>query len=95
MSKKYNVAISGVQGYIGKELVTLVINHPHLQLVAIHSRQEKAELYQQMPTLLRQNIPIYSLAEMSNYSHKLMCFFWLLLLLLLWKSQRHYLIQTS
>lgn len=66
MSKKYNVVISGIQGYVGQELLGLVNLHPYLQLAAVHSQREKDELYQLMPQLLKQAIPVYSTQEIKQ-----------------------------
>lgn len=71
MSKKYNVVISGVQGYVGKELIALINNHPHLQLIGVHSRQNQSELYQLMPQLAKQNVPVYSLLEMKQLDEQI------------------------
>ena len=39
MSKKVTVAVIGASGYSGEELVRLLLNHPHADLVAVTSRQ--------------------------------------------------------
>lgn len=71
MSKLYNVVISGIQGYVGKELMTLVSNHPYLQLVGIHSRQDQHDLYSLMPQLAKQKVPIYSIEDMNQRSSQI------------------------
>lgn len=64
MKNKIKVVISGVQGYIGNELLRLVTEHDYLQLVAVQSRQSKQDLYQLFPQLVIQHIPVYTLDEM-------------------------------
>ena len=71
MGKKYNVVISGIQGYVGRELIALISNHPHLQLAGVHSRQNKNEIYQLMPHLAKQKIPVYSILEMKQLSSQI------------------------
>lgn len=71
MNTKYNVVISGVQGYVGKELISLINKHPYLQLVGVHSRQTQNELYQLMPQLAKQNVPLYSILEMTQLSSQI------------------------
>lgn len=65
MNKQYNVVISGIQGYVGQALMTLIYHHPSLHLKAVHARQGKDEIYQLMPQLAKQSVPIYSLADIK------------------------------
>ncbi|MFM8356991.1 MAG: N-acetyl-gamma-glutamyl-phosphate reductase, partial [Verrucomicrobiota bacterium] len=39
MSSKKKVAVIGASGYSGEELVRLLLHHPHVELVAVTSRQ--------------------------------------------------------
>src|SRR5437763_8932562 len=39
MDKKLKVGIVGASGYSGEELVRLLLSHPHVELVAVTSRQ--------------------------------------------------------
>lgn len=71
MNKKYNVIISGIQGYVGRELISLVSNHPHLHLAGVHSRQNKDEIYQLMPQLAKQKVPVYSILEINQLSSQI------------------------
>ncbi|CDZ78376.1 N-acetyl-gamma-glutamyl-phosphate reductase [Legionella massiliensis] len=61
MSQFYNVVISGSQGYIGKELLSLVNHHPHLNLLGVHNRQE-----QQL-----QQIPVFSLSDLIDNANQI------------------------
>ncbi|WP_419418441.1 N-acetyl-gamma-glutamyl-phosphate reductase [Legionella sp. D16C41] len=67
MFKTINVAISGVQGYSGQALMKLINSHPYLNLTTVYSRQTQTEVYQQLPNLKRQQIPVYPPAEISKH----------------------------
>lgn len=71
MNTKYNVVVSGIQGYVGRELIALINNHPHLQLAGVHSRQNKDEVYQLMPQLAKKNVPVYSILEINQLSSQI------------------------
>ncbi|WP_131781577.1 N-acetyl-gamma-glutamyl-phosphate reductase [Legionella gresilensis] len=71
MSSIINVAIAGIQGYSGQVLMQLVKIHPYLNLVAAFSRQTQVELYQQLPVLKRQNIPVYSYEFIKQHPGKI------------------------
>ncbi len=66
MSDQYNVVIYGVQGYVGQALMALVINHPYLHLVGVHSRQAKTELYHNLPLLADHQVPVYDFDEIHQ-----------------------------
>jgi N-acetyl-gamma-glutamyl-phosphate reductase len=68
MNKKYNIVISGIHGFVGRALIALISNHPHLQLAGVHSRQNKDEIYQLMPQLAKLKVPVYSIHEMNQLS---------------------------
>jgi len=42
------VAIIGASGYSGEELVRLLLNHPHVELVAVTSRQNAGQTLAQV-----------------------------------------------
>ena len=42
------VAIVGASGYSGEELVRLLLNHPHAELVAVTSRQQAGQTVAQV-----------------------------------------------
>lgn len=65
------MAIAGIQGYSGQVLMQLVANHPYLNLVAAFSRQTQFELYQQLPALKQQNIPVYSYEFIKQHAEKI------------------------
>jgi N-acetyl-gamma-glutamyl-phosphate reductase len=71
MNKKYNVVISGIQGYVGKALIALIHAHPQLQLFGVHGRQTQHDLYQLMPQLAKQNVPVYSILEMNQLASQI------------------------
>ena len=43
-----NVAIVGASGYSGEELVRLLLNHPHVELTAVTSRQSAGQTIAQV-----------------------------------------------
>ncbi len=67
--KKYNVVIYGVQGYVGQTLMMLIMNHPSLILVGVHSRQSKTDLYYHLPVLEEHAIPVYGLHEHAHHAN--------------------------
>ena len=71
MNKKYNVVVSGIQGYVGRELLSLINHHPQLKLMGIHSRQTRNDLYEWMPSLAKQKTPVYSLQEIQELSSQI------------------------
>ncbi len=46
--KSKKVAIVGASGYSGEELVKLLLNHPHAELVAVTSRQNAGQTLAQV-----------------------------------------------
>ncbi|MEW6161682.1 MAG: N-acetyl-gamma-glutamyl-phosphate reductase [Verrucomicrobiota bacterium] len=48
MMNKVNVAIVGASGYSGEELVRLLLNHPHVELTAVTSRQSAGQTVAQV-----------------------------------------------
>src|ERR1051325_10939146 len=46
--KTRKVAIIGASGYSGEELVRLLLNHPHVELVAVTSRQQAGQTVAQV-----------------------------------------------
>jgi N-acetyl-gamma-glutamyl-phosphate reductase len=46
--KTKKVAIIGASGYSGEELVKLLLNHPHAELVAVTSRQNAGQTLAQV-----------------------------------------------
>src|ERR1700723_1756053 len=46
--KTKKVAIVGASGYSGEELVRLLLNHPHAELVAVTSRQNAGQTLAQV-----------------------------------------------
>ena len=46
--KTKKVAIVGASGYSGEELVKLLLNHPHAELVAVTSRQNAGQTLAQV-----------------------------------------------
>src|SRR5271157_1304369 len=46
--KTKKVAIVGASGYSGEELVKLLLNHPHAELVAVTSRQNAGQTLAQI-----------------------------------------------
>src|SRR3990167_128816 len=71
MNKKYNVVVSGVHGYVGRELIALISNHSHLQLAGVHGRHNKNKIYQFMPQLAKQKVPVYSTLDMRQLSSQI------------------------
>jgi N-acetyl-gamma-glutamyl-phosphate reductase len=47
-SKSVRVAIVGASGYSGEELVRLLLRHPHVELVAVTSRQSAGQTIAQV-----------------------------------------------
>ncbi|MFM7101110.1 MAG: N-acetyl-gamma-glutamyl-phosphate reductase [Verrucomicrobiota bacterium] len=48
MSSKKKVAVIGASGYSGEELVRLLLHHPHVELVAVTSRQNAGQTLAQV-----------------------------------------------
>lgn len=45
----YKAAIVGAQGYAGRELARLLLQHPHIQLTAVYSRNNEWSLAHELP----------------------------------------------
>lgn len=55
------VSIIGGAGYTGGELIRLLLNHPHVELVSVHSRsQQGKKLYEVHPDLLGETALTFS-----------------------------------
>lgn len=59
-----NIIIGGVQGYVGRELLRLVLQHPYLHLTGILARKSQQELYQELPAIADLNIPVLTTDDM-------------------------------
>jgi N-acetyl-gamma-glutamyl-phosphate reductase len=59
------VAIVGAHGFTGRELARLLLQHPYVELSAIFSRDEKWCLADDLPEAIAEEIPCYSLDELS------------------------------
>jgi N-acetyl-gamma-glutamyl-phosphate reductase len=68
MNTKYKVVISGIQGYVGQALQTLINQHPHLELYGVHSRQATDEAGLMLAQTAKQKVPVYSIPEMKQLS---------------------------
>jgi N-acetyl-gamma-glutamyl-phosphate reductase len=66
MKTPIKVGIAGIQGYVGQELMALLQQHPSLSLCAILAKKSQAELYDEMPGIAAQKIPVYSLDEIKQ-----------------------------
>lgn len=66
MKSKIKVCLCGIQGYVGKELISLVSQHPYLEVAAILAKKTQQALYAEIPTLAKQQIPVFSLLELQN-----------------------------
>lgn len=67
MNGEINIAICGVNGYVGFELLGLVKQHPYLNLAAIVARQVQAAV----PVIAEQNIPIYPVNALHALEDKI------------------------
>lgn len=67
-SKRYKVAIVGASGYTGSELARILVNHPHVEIVAItserHSGETFAALHPQFSEIL--DLPLIKAEEVEG-----------------------------
>jgi len=70
MKEKIRVAICGIQGYVGRQLLELVLGHPHLDLIAIFARKSQAELYHEFSLIDDEKIPVYSVSALPSQALK-------------------------
>lgn len=67
MNGQINVCIGGIQGYVGRELLQLVITHPYLNLVGVVARNASdIGCDNDMVYITQQHIPVFSLADLNN-----------------------------
>jgi len=71
MYQRLNVVISGAQGYVGQELMTLINAHPCLNLVGIHVREGNIELPPSMPIFMRKTITIFSTPDLQQQASEI------------------------
>ncbi|KTD35127.1 N-acetyl-gamma-glutamyl-phosphate reductase [Legionella israelensis] len=64
MNKRINIAICGFQGYVGKTLVSLLLGHPHLKIVAFLAGKSDEQFQTHVEIAVKQIVPVYSLPEM-------------------------------
>nr|NKB47488.1 N-acetyl-gamma-glutamyl-phosphate reductase [Legionellales bacterium] len=60
------VAICGAHGYSGQALISLVLQHPHLQLAGVFSRHDPTETHQRLPLLARHQILIWPMTQFNE-----------------------------
>lgn len=63
-----NVVVAGAQGYVGKALVNLILDHPHLHLVAVSARASQASVYAAMPSLAEHQVAVIATTDLVTYA---------------------------
>ena len=70
MNKRFNVIISGAQGYVGQELKALTLCHPYLNLIGIHSRQTKDKIEKTLH-FNDQSLPVYTTDDILEHASQI------------------------
>ena len=70
MGKLVKVAICGVSGYVGSQLVQLISKHQGLSLVAVVTNKTVAEIYVQQPLLTKAGVAVYDYNNIDSLAYK-------------------------